>query len=264
MSDIILRPDLSAAGTKGLNDHYLNNNIDPGAFRPPEYFVYIYSVSQKQFEVNRPPHIPRLILKGCREDKEYVECAKLAHPFEQSDRDVDNGEVRVRFHNASKIAIDILCPEAVDMDSALAPGANTVDLRAQGLFWSRNNPPTAEEIKKAHGRREKYYRERLERATALEYTNPKELAERINEDDHLAADYFGEEYSWHKKRVKKAPPVAAKVDCPYCGESIKPGVAFHKTDDGEFCVLDWKRALESGRVTKKQVPEDKRWEGFTL
>jgi hypothetical protein len=265
MSDVTYNPDLSQSATQGLNNANLNNNIDPGIFRKPDLFVYIYSTSQKEFQVARPPHIPRLILKACPADQDYILAAKLAHPFEQSDRDVDTGEVRMRFHDARKIAQDILCPDAPDMDAAISPSSTSSgnDLRIYGLFWSLNNPPTAEEIKKANGRREKYYRMLLERATSLEYTNPKELAERLNEDYHLAADYFGEEYSWHKQRVRKVVTVP-KVPCSVCGEDIKPGVAFHKDSEGEYCILDWKRAYEAGRVTKKQVPESKRWEGFKI
>lgn len=265
MSDITMRPDLSASHTKGLNNSYLNNNMDPGAFRKPDFYVYIYSVSNREFERRLPPHIPRLILKACPEGKDYIQVARLSHPFEQADRDVDNGEVRMRYHDARKVAQDILCPDAADMDSAVSPESMSsgTDLRAKGLFWSLNNPPLPEEVKKAHKRVEDYYRARLVRNQALEYTNPKELAERINEDDHLAADYFGEEYSWHKQRVKKVT-AAAKVPCPVCGDDIKPGVAFHKDSEGEYCILDWKRAYDAGRVTKKQVPEDKRWDGFVL
>jgi hypothetical protein len=264
MSDITMRPDLSKPMTQGLNNSYLNNNIAPGSFRTPDYFVYIYSVSNKELVRCIPPMIPRLILKACPADAEYVECARLAEPYEQADRDVDTGEVRMRFHNAKKVAQDIVCPDAPDMDSAVPPESMSsgTDYRAQGVFWSLNNPPLPEEVKKARKRVEKYYRSLLERAATLEYTNPKELAERINEDYHLAADYFGEEYSWHKQRVRKVT-AATKVPCPICGDEIKPGVAFHKDSEGEYCILDWKRAYESGRVTLKQVPENKRWAELT-
>jgi hypothetical protein len=265
MSDITMRPDLSKPMTQGLNNSYLNNNIDPGAFRKPDYFVYIYSVSQKEHIRRIPPMIPQLVLKACPADQDYIQVARLAEPYEQADRDVDTGEVRMRFHNAMKIAQDIVCPDAPDIDSPVAVGtmSSGTDYRAQGFFWSLNNPPLEWEVKKAHKRVETYYRGRLERNVALEYTNPKELAERLCEDDHLAADYFGEEYSWHKQRVRKVN-APAKIECSFCGDEIKPGVAFHKGDDGELCILDWRRAHAAGKVTKKQVPEDKRWEGFKL
>lgn len=258
MSEIEMRPDVSRKMTQALNDTYNNNNIEYGLFRQPDFYVYIYSVSRKSFEVRRPPQIPLLVLKACPADQEYVEVAKIEDPFKQTDRNVDTGRVITHSHPGKQIAQDIVCPDAVNMDSALPPGANTVDLRAQGVFWSLNNPPTEQEVAAAHKRVETYYLSLLERATALEYTNPKELQERLNEDYHLAADYFDEEYSWHKKRVKKVAAVKL-VPCSVCGEDIKPGVAFHKDDAGDYCILDWKRAYEAGRVTLKQVPENKRW-----
>jgi len=263
MADIEMRPDLSSAMTRGQNDKYHNNNIEYGLFRKPDFFVYIYSISSKEFVVRRPPQVPMLIIKPCPADKDYIEVAKFADPFMQTDRNVDTGSVIAHKHPATQIVQDIVCPDAADMDSALAVGtmSSGTDLRAQGIFWSLNNPPTAAEVAKARGRLEKYYRSLLERATALEYTNPKELTERLNEDYHLAADYFGEEYSWHKQRVRKVV-AATKVPCPICGDDIRPGVAFHRDREGDYCILDWKKAYEAGRVTKKQVPEDKQWEGF--
>lgn len=261
MTEIEMRPDLSQAMTRGLNNQYHNNNIEYGLFRKPDFYVYIYSISGKTFEVRRPPQIPLLVLNACPEDKEYVKVAQIGDPFMQTDRNVDTGAVISHKHPATQIAQDILCPDARDMDSALPPDSQTVDLRQQGVFWSLNSPPTAEEVNKARKRLETYYRKRLERNVALEYTNPKELAERLGEDDHLAADYFGEEYSWHKQRVRKVT-TAAKVPCSVCGNDIKPGVAFHKDSEGEYCILDWKRAYEAGRVTKKQVPDTHRWAGF--
>lgn len=255
MDEITMRPDVSEKMTQALNETMLNNNIDPGAFRTPKYFVYLYSISQEEFERRMPPHLPRLILKACPADQEYVQVAKIAEPFEQADRDIDTGEVRMRFHDAKKIAQDIVCPDAPNMDAAVPAEvmSSGTDLRAKGLFWSLNNPPTAAEVAKAKTRLENYYRSLLERATALEYTNPKELNERLNKDYHLAADYFGEEYSWHKVRVKKITP-AAKVECPFCGEQIKSGVAFHGVGD-ELCILDWERAFAAGKVSKKQYED---------
>lgn len=261
MSDIEMRPDVSEKMTQALNETMLNNNIDPGAFRTPKYFVYIYNVANREFERRMPPHLPRLILKACPADQEYIQVARIAEPFEQADRDIDTGEVRMRFHDAKKIAQDIVCSGAPDMDTpspdAVAAG---VDYRVKGLFWSVNNPPTAEEIKKANKRVEDFFRARLARNRQLEFTNPKELYERLGEDDHLAAEYFpDEDYAWHSRPVRK-PKTVAKVDCPYCGEPIKPGVAFHKGDDGDLCILDWKRAYEAGKVTLKQIPDNKRWD----
>ena len=45
-------------------------------------------------------------------------------------------------------------------------------------------------------------------------------------------------------------------------ESRPLDVYVHKGEDGDLCILDWKRAYEAGKVTLKQIPEVKRWEGF--
>lgn len=267
MSDIEMRPDVSQKMTQAINNKYHNNNISYGLFQKPEFFVFIYSVSNKTFEIRRPPQIPLLVLKACPADKDYIQVAKLADPFLQTDRNVDTGMVVTFSHPAAQIAQDIVCPDAPNMDAAVSPGSASsgTDLRAQGIFWSLNNPPTPEEVAKANKRVETYYLDLLERAKVLEYQNPKELMERINEDYHLAADYAAAnfegdwDFSWHRTKVRKVKSTG-KVDCPYCGEQIKPGVAFHKGEDGDLCILDWKRAYEAGKVTLKQVPDEKRWD----
>src|ERR1700692_4928071 len=125
MTDIEMRPDLSRAMTRGLNDQYHNNNIEYGLFRTPDFYVYLYSISSKEFVVRRPPQIPMLTLKACPADKEYIEVAKFGDPFLQTDRNVDTGAVIAHKHPAKQIAQDIVCPEAADMDSAIRPDANT-------------------------------------------------------------------------------------------------------------------------------------------
>lgn len=237
----------------------LIESFDPGAFRKPDYQVYLYSVSKKKFEIKIPPHVPLTVLKACPEDQEYVLVHTLSHPVQQVDKDIDTGEPRMRYHDAMKVAQDIVCPNAPDMDGAIAPDAYAIntDLRAQGVFYSRNNPPTEAEVKKAHQRLEKHYRGLIEKASALEYSNPKELAEFINEDCRLAADYFDESPTWYKKPTKKKVE-AAKGECPNCGESIKSGLAYHFVE-GVACVIDWKRAVAAGVKMKADVPEGQEW-----
>ncbi len=128
----------------------------------------------------------------------------------------------------------------------------------QGLFWSKNDPPTEQELKEAELRLEKFYRGLLEKATATETAAPNQLPDLINDHYRLAADYFGEEYSWHKKRIVKKSETA-KEQCPNCGGEIKTGVAFHFDPESGICVIDWKRAYNAGKVKKEDVPDDFQW-----
>jgi hypothetical protein len=114
------------------------------------------------------------------------------------------------------------------------------------VFWSLNNPPTEQEIKEATQRMEKHFNTVLEKMKALETSDPKGLLEALSPEAHTAADYFGVETSWHGRRSKP-------MDCPNCGERIKAGVAFHRTEEGGTCVLDWARTVKAGARTIQQA-----------
>ena len=150
----------------------------------------------------------------------------------------------MRAHVGEKVAQSICNPNNHSLNQDAVPPEQSitgygVDLNAQGVFWSRNNPPTEEEISKAEARRERYYQGLLERARTLEISNPKELEGLINQDYHMAANFFNVETSWHKKMVKFE-------ECPNCGEQVKPGVAYHKNSLGLLCIIDKKRAKDAG------------------
>jgi hypothetical protein len=86
---------------------------------------------------------------------------------------------------------------------------------------------------------------------ALEVSDPKALNEALGKDDHLAAEYFGEEFSWHRVAQRKA-------ECPNCMQDIKQGAAFHFLPNGRACVLDWDKAIASGAVDASDRPVTKK------
>lgn len=236
--------------------------LDPNAFRKPDYFVYIYSVvdqrpAGKHLSRSLPPLISHLDIAEIAPGERYRLVTKLAHPTNQHYLDV-NDQPRTDFHDAKRLAMDIVNPgnPSMDQNAEINP-VNTFsqgnDYGKLGVFWSLNFPPTDEEVAAAIKRKEDFYRSRLEQARILEATDPKALNAFIKTEDHCAADYFGEEYTWH--RTVKRPAF-----CPNCGESIREGVAYHRNVDGIFCIIDWKRAVEAGIKTMKQVPESKRWD----
>ena len=217
---------------------------DANLYRAPDYHVYIYTVSDREFLVQQPPLFPRLIIRARNEGERYSLVLRIPSPFPQTDREGAVGDIMVRAHVGERVAQSICNPNnpSLNQDASLAAGTILglgVDLNAQGVFWSLNNPPTEEEIAKAEQRREKYYRFLLEQARTLEISNPKELESLIHQDYHMAAEYFHQETSWHRKFTRL-------VECPYCGEQIKPGIAAHQNSLGGVCILDEARAAKMG------------------
>jgi hypothetical protein len=277
----------SRAMAENENSQLVDYNLDPQMIRQPDYFVYIFSVSERDFDVSRPGlNISKVTLKGCPEAKfdkaAYSLCMKVPHPYPLPYVDQTNGQIRLETAYGERAAMDILNPnqKTLTMDAYIDPKVNIGvgdDLIARGLFLVKDEQctfrteeqalpdgkkhkvklpvPPAAAVAKAVERKEKYYNDLIDKATALEHSNPAELRDSItqNPDYHLAAEYFDLETSWHKKHLKKAAPVV----CRNCGLEKTRGAAFHFLPNGRPCVEDWDAAIESGAVTEAERPAKK-------
>lgn len=226
--------------------------FNPADIEPARYHVHIYTISKREFVIQQPPSIPYLIIPPC-ENEPYKKVVSIPHPFLQTERHPDKNEMIIYREVAERVAQSICNPQNPSLDQDFVnrqPLAIGVDLNKQGVFWSKNDPPTKEEIQKAHARREKYYSELIEQARTLEIANPKELEQLINPDYHMAAEYFGLETPWHRKHV-------AKAECPNCGEMIKSAnLAYHVNSAGLVCVIDAARAA-SALPSRQAEPSSK-------
>ena len=256
-------PRLSESMNKA-NNHSFNFSLQEYLYsRKPDFWVYIYNVSEQSFDVFRPPLFANVHIPG-RDQKSkvpYVIAARLPQPLLTPQGSVDSDELSTNLMDTRRVVMDMINPDnlGLDQDAVINIPTNVGnDLGKKGVFWSLNGPgaskidptrleePTDAEIKRAVSRMEKHYNFLLEKARAVETSNPKELIEMLTPEHHAAADYFGVETSWHGKRSRPA-------DCPNCGDRIKAGVAFHKTEEGTLCIIDWKRAVASGVRTKQQA-----------
>lgn len=213
--------------------------INPAELEPPRYHVYLYTVCKREHTVQQPPAVPHLVIPACGPDEEYKKVIAIPHPFLQIERHPDKNEAIIYREVAERVAQSLCNPDnpTLDQDYVVRqPLGFGVNLNAQGVFWSLNDPPAKEEILKARKRVEKYYASLIERARTLEIANPKELEQLINQDFHMAAEHFGLETSWHHKLIQKA-------ECPNCGEPIKSAtLAYHVNAAGLICVIDEERA----------------------
>jgi hypothetical protein len=245
------RPDLAESMTKANSVDFNFNAQQYLMTRPPEYWVYLYSVSEAEFEVYRPPILKKLRIKGREAGKQYIRCARFPQPLLIPHGNVDSMEVNLITMDARRFAMDIINPDNLgfDQDTVIANPTNIGnDLGKKGVFWSINEVPTEQELKGAVRRMEAYYNSLLEKARTVETSDPKALTEMLTPEHHTAADYFGVETSWHSKRSRP-------MDCPNCGDRVKANVAFHRTEEGGLCIIDWKRAVAAGVRTKAQAME---------
>jgi hypothetical protein len=257
--------ELSGAQTRAHNDGFSVFGTQNYVFgRAPEYFVYVYNISEQEFTVSRPPLFSEAKIKGRKPGSEYNLFGMFPQPLLMPKGNVDSNEIDIISQDTRRFVTDMINPDnlGIDQDALIekSTSGGTNDLGAKGVFWSLRGPstknyknpygeePTPEEVKAARGRMEKRFRFLLDQAKAVEVSNPAQLREILSPEHHTAAEYFGESYSWHNKQVRADY-------CPQCGEKMRAGAAFHKTEDGGICVLDWDRAIKAGARTRAQAFE---------
>lgn len=255
--------DLSAAQTRAHNDDFqlgVFGNMNYVFGRKPEYFIYLYNLSELPIVVSRPPLFNEMKIPGRSASEEHRLVAVFPQPMILPKGNVDSNEIDALTQDARRFVADLLNPDnlGISQDVVIekSTSAGTNDLGAKGLFWSYNGPggtkngygekPTEQEVKAARGRMEKRYRYLLDQAKTVEVSNPANLRELLSPEHHMAADYFGESFSWHNKQVRTDY-------CELCGEKVRAGVKFHKMDDGGMCIKDWNAAVKAGVRTRAQA-----------
>jgi len=223
--------------------------------RKPDAYVYLYNVSEQEFKVSRPPILREMRIPARDYGKRYKLITSLPIPLLTPKPNVDAQEYDVVALDTRRFAMDIVNPDntslnqdmPVDPKEHISEGNN---LGALGLFWSMNNPPSDTEVEAAIRRMEKRYRNLIDEADALQLSAPAQVSQLLTPSHHLAAEYFAEAHDWHKVSRRKDE---LTDECPNCFTKIKKGAAFHKTDEGILCIIDWPRAIKAGVRTKQQA-----------
>lgn len=243
-------------------------NVDRNLMRAPDRYIHVFSTSPREFKIDRAPLWLKLILKRCPVGERYIEVMRIPDPLMQAVHDVSTGKQRGEANDGMLCAVELLNPNNPTYNPDYEPPAEIAavlgtsqgcNLFEQGLFLSLNEKPTEDEISRAEARRERRYKRLIAHADSLEATNRAELEDFLKSGDgvdlRMALDAFSEHRSYHQPRV-------ATRSCPNCGDAIKKNQGFHRMPDGEYCVNDWRKAVDAGIKTKFDVPEDARW--FTL
>lgn len=232
-------------------------NFDPNVERPPDYFLYIYTVAKKRhsrdayFPVRKPPLYPCLIFPKCEKDEPFRLLAKIPNIVNHRWTD-DQGEMRNTAFPGERVATDICNPlnlttdiwQEVSDDRAWLDGGGTDDLTRRGVFWSRYDPPRPEELARARERMERHYRSCI---TVAEEMHARNEDRWIPPECHEAADHFAMDTPWHRR-------ARADATCPNCGEPIRDGIAFHRGPFG-LCVIDRQRTVAAlGEAAVAHIP----------
>jgi hypothetical protein len=246
------------AGGSDLGPALIDLSQHPWANRKPDYFIYVYNTVDREYHVARPPFFPDIRIDRCPKNEKYALVMKIPNIMNVRDRNVDTGEPIINPQYGERFAMDVINPQNIGIDMWAQPSdsqkwvdGGSDDLSLRGVFWTKNNPPTDEELRKCKTRLEAFYRARIERANRIA-SDPRIPREEITPEDHAACDYFQISPGWHN--LMQMP-----VSCENCGEQIKEGVPFHVHPVLGICVRDWKGAVNAGVKKREDVPQDKRW-----
>lgn len=236
---------------------------------PIHRHIFIHSVARRDFDKK---HVYfKGTLAGCHKGERYVTCYAVPDPPQQISIDAERGgkrvEVEPRDEAGWRVAIDILNPNNPSTNpylrlspqqAALYAVGQDVDLIKYGLFPSLNEEPTEEELLRAEKSRDETWQALIDEAFQEQASNPQNLRNwlRAHPDVYEAVAAFGVEADFITKKAE------LKQSCPNCGDSVKAGIAFHKSSAGVLCILDFKKAYEAGAIKKDDVPPGKRWQGF--
>lgn len=238
----------------------------------PEYHVYLYNVSERNFEKVGPYQNVNIAgvtledraLKGMKPNQRYHYVTSFPQPMMMPILKADEGLIDTAPIDARRYVMDIINPNNMtfSLDTAIRPDqvfSVGNDLSIKGVFFSYSNPPSEQDVEGAYKRMEKYYTALLTKAETLELTDKAKLATELtyNPDYAFAANYFGKTTSWHKGMVRPE-------ECPNCHDQRPAGALFHVNKDLGFVCIDpsprgWKAAYSAGIKTKAQVPDEMKW-----
>ncbi len=249
----VARRNMQKANIQGIN--FIDFTQDANLQRKADYYLYIFNIAPRKFQVCRPPSWPMINFAACPANKPYVTVGRVPSTINEVslvvDRTVVTGITGERFAtdllNPSNIGVNIWT-EITDEQISWIDGG-TDDLTRRGMFWSRDETPSETELTMTKERMEKHYKALLVQADAYERENRQK---EIGPEHRLAAEYFHYKARWH---------VVAEVPnfCSNCGDLVRPGLAYHATPFGTICVIDWKGAVMAGVKTRTDVPEEFRW-----
>lgn len=220
--------------------NFSQNMLDAGA-------VYIFNVSDKVFKWHQAG-FDYYTISACSPDREYSEPCKIPGLVEEEYLKVDSTELNT--YEAPEIAMAII---------GVGPGIRPEnDLRQYGVFISRTNPPSKEEVEEAQNRLlgtcTALFREgnRIDREGQSRGQNGVG-GQMISGDMFWAAKVLGQNPNWSKS-------TQVMHECPACGGAVPAGAIVHFGANGCGAMVDmsaegWERAVQAGLKTRSQMEE---------
>ena len=205
--------------------------------------IHIYNILELKHDVTQPPNFPRFRVPPCERGKAFSHTSiprfirnRFNKPgtneyyYQREDgRKSANSLLNPSVHPASPWEMQFL--ELPPDDPRLAQDQFGNNMNAWGVFWSLSapdDPDLPQELEMAKARVERTCKAMVEQAEIFYSANDRKS---ITPRMHFAMDYLGLSAPWHQSTARMTP-------CPNCGMSVREGLAYHKNEFGEKCIID--------------------------
>ena len=223
-----------------------------------KYLIYVYNTLDHEWVIEQPPSFPHFFIPACKRGQLFSYTLLPDFVNERYEK-AGTTEISYKRVDGRKCAMSLMNPGAFPGTQweAQLHDWNTDDQQGNnlnnfGCFWSLTAPHETEKLKVEIA----LFKERTQRTMnqlirqAEQFHAAGELR-MISPWMHFAMDYLGKQAVWHMS-------MDHMVMCPNCGASVKDGIAYHKNDFGEKCIIDMERYMKSVVVERPalQVAEE--------
>lgn len=207
--------------------------------------IYIYNCvpGLRHDPICQPPNFPKFQVPVCEQGKKvgYTTIRALiknrftrpgtdeTYYIQEDGRKQANSLLNPSMHPASKWEMQLW--EAPPGTPGVAQDQYGNNLNAFGVWWSMtapDDPALDGEITRFKERVERTFKALVASAEEKSAKNERHM---ITPREHFAMDYLGFQAPWHQS-------AARVVACPNCGMFVREGIAYHKNEFGEKCVID--------------------------
>jgi hypothetical protein len=244
-----------------------NNNgttLQAQMARPVERFIYLYNILRGwEFPpVEQPPTFPRFRIPTCSKNEKF---AWTVLPEIVNEIYAKPGENQVMYvsRDGREAANSLVNPDAHpgnpfeaqfrDISQFGNKDMTARNLNELGVFWSftePDDPALDEEITAMQRRVDATMKGLITKGNRLAMGKSEDRAN-ITPLMHFAMDYFHLQSKWHESNEHRVP-------CPNCGESVREGIAYHKNEFGDRCIIDrdrYEAAIELSRPKRQEVSQ---------
>jgi hypothetical protein len=207
--------------------------------------IYIYNCvpGLHHAEINQPPNFPKFKVPDCKPgDKVGFTTIRAliknrfnrpgtdeTYYLQEDGRKHANSLLNPSMHPAS--TWDMQLREIPPGTPGVAQDQYGNNLNAFGVWWSMtapDDPALESEIERFKKRAENTFKMLVASAEEKAAKNERHM---ITPREHFAMDYLGLQAAWHQSTSRV-------VACPNCGMFVKEGIAYHKNEFGEKCIID--------------------------